>query len=265
MHLRKLRTMPLRKLLPVCLLVAALMPGCMPYRSSQGPMNSVYDKLECRVGPETLLVLLPGAYDRPQDFIEQQFVAAVRERRIHADIQLVDARSGYYKNQQILSRLEAEVIGPARQKGYKRIWFVGISLGGYGTLLYAMRNPKAMEGFFLMAPYMGPADLPAQIEKHGGLRDWSSSMPGNADLDLWRWLQGYGASKPNLPKAYLGYGANDRFSQPNGVMAQVLPQGQSFVVSGGHDWPTWRQLWSRFLDTAPLPRIKPAEMQCVAN
>ncbi len=131
-------------------------------------MNSVSDTLQCRIAPSTLLVLLPGAHDKPQDFIEQEFVAAVRERKIHADVQLVDAHTGYYTQQQILQRLDDEVVKPAKAKGYTRIWFAGISLGGYGTLLYAMNRPGAMEGFFLMAPYMGSRDLVADIDKQGG-------------------------------------------------------------------------------------------------
>ena len=244
------------------MLVVAFLQGCAPYRSSKGPMNSVYDTLECDTQPATLIVFLPGAYDRPQDFIDQGFVSAVRRQKIHADIQLVDAHTGYYTGQQILQRLDSEVISPARAKGYTRIWFVGISLGGYGSMLYAMNQPQNIAGFFIMAPYMGPRDIPAQIEKQGGLKKWSSEVQGNADVDLWRWLQGYGTGKTGLPPAYLGYGASDRFVQPNGVLAEVLPPGNTFVTPGGHDWPVWQKLFSSFLTVAPWPRIGSGEFGC---
>ena len=245
-----------------CMLIVALLQGCAPFRSSKGPMNSVYDKLECSTQPDTLIVFLPGAYDRPQDFIDQGFVSAVRRQKIHADIQLVDAHTGYYTGQQILQRLDSEVIRPARVKGYTRIWFVGISLGGYGTLLYAMSHPKSIDGFFIMAPYMGPRDIPAQIEKQGGLKKWSTEVQGNADVDLWRWLQGYATGKAGLPQAYLGYGAGDRFAQPNGVLADVLPAKNTFVTPGGHDWPVWQKLFDSFLAVAPWPRIASADFGC---
>ena len=246
------------------MLAAALLQGCAPYRSTKGPMNSVHDTLECRTQPTTLIVFLPGAYDAPQDFIDQGFVSAVRRQKVHADIQLVDAHMGYYTNQQILQRLDSEVIKPARLKGYTRIWFVGISLGGYGTLLYAMNHPQVIDGFFIMAPFMGPRDIPAQIEKQGGLKSWSSDIQGNADVDLWRWLQGYSTAKPGLPQAFLGYGANDRFAQPNGVLAQVLPPSHTFVTPGGHDWPVWQKLFNSFLDVAPWPRMDSADLGCQA-
>ena len=243
-------------------LVAALLQGCAPYRSTQGPMNSVNDTLQCDFPPATLIVFLPGAYDTPQDFINQGFVSAVREQKIYADIQLVDAHMGYYSDQQILQRLENEVINPAKAGGYKQIWFVGISLGGYGTILYAMTHPGALDGFFIMAPYMGPRDIPAQIERQGGLKSWSTDIKGNTDVDLWRWLQGYSTGRAGLPKAYLGYGASDRFVQPNGVLAEVLPAGHSFIIAGGHDWPTWQQLWRSFLKTSPWPRIDSGASRC---
>ena len=244
------------------MLVAALLQGCAPFRSTKGSMDSVYDTLECNTQPATLIVFLPGAYDKPQDFIDQGFVSAVRKQKIHADIQLVDAHMGYYTDQQILQRLENEVIAPARAKGYTRIWFVGISLGGYGTMLYAMNHPQTMDGFFIMAPYMGPRDLPAQIEKQGGLKKWGSDVQGNADVDLWRWLQGYGTGNTGLPQAYLGYGASDRFAQPNAVLAEVLPAKNTFVTPGGHDWPVWQKLFGSFLTVAPWPRIETGDFGC---
>ena len=244
------------------MLVVAFLQGCAPFRSTKGPMNSVHNRLECSTPPTTLIVFLPGAYDTPQDFIDQGFVSAVRKQNIHADIQLVDAHMGYYTDQQILQRLENEVIVPAHAKGYTRIWFVGISLGGYGTMLYAMNRPQVIDGFFIMAPYMGARDIPAQIQKQGGLKNWSSEVQGNADVDLWRWLKGYSASNTGLPEAYLGYGASDRFAQPNGVLAEVLPPGNSFVTPGGHDWPVWQKLFSSFLNVVPWPRVEAGDFGC---
>lgn len=242
-------------LLSCLLLVLAFLQGCAPLRSIKGPMKSVEDKLQCHIAPQTLIVFLPGAYDTPQDLIEQGFVTAVRVRNINADIQLVDAHTGYYTSQQILQRLEDEVIEPAKASGYTRIWFAGISLGGYGTMLYAMKHPAGLDGFFIMAPYMGPRDIPSKIQKQGGLKNWSPPEQDNIDLELWRWLQNYGNAQKPRPEAWLGYGATDRFAQANGLMAEVLPKSHSFVIPGGHDWATWRQLWANFLDVAPLPRL----------
>jgi pimeloyl-ACP methyl ester carboxylesterase len=242
-----------------------LLSACVPLRSIEGPMNLVDDVLQCDVRPTTLIVLLPGAYDTPQDFKDQGFVEAVRARKIDADIQLVDAHINYYNNQQIVQRLQDEVVGPAKAKGYKSIWFAGISLGGYGTLLYSMNYPNQIEGFFIMAPFMGPRDIPAEIQKQGGLKNWTSEVQGNMDIDMWRWLKGYATQGSGLPNAYLGYGASDRFEKPNGLLAEVLPRERSFVIPGGHDWATWKQLWASFLDTTALPRMDARKSSCKAQ
>jgi hypothetical protein len=242
-----------------------LLSACVPLRSIEGPMNLVDDVLQCDVRPATLSVLLPGAYDTPQDFKDQGFVEAVRVRKIDADIQLVDAHINYYNNQQIVQRLQDEVVGPAKAKGYKNIWFAGISLGGYGTLLYSMNYPNQIEGFFIMAPFMGPRDIPAEIQKQGGLKNWTSEVQGNMDIDMWRWLKGYATQGSGLPNAYLGYGASDRFEKPNGLLAEVLPRERSFVIPGGHDWATWKQLWASFLDTTALPRMDARKSSCEAQ
>jgi pimeloyl-ACP methyl ester carboxylesterase len=239
--------------------------ACMPYRTTDGPMKIIDDTLNCAVRPTTLVVLLPGAYDGPQDFKDYGFVTALRQRNIDADIQLVDAHIGYFTNQQIVQRLEDEIVLPAKTKGYKKIWFVGISLGGYGTLLYSMSKPTDVDGFFIMAPYMGPRDIPAEIRRQGGLKTWASDVQGNIDIDLWRWLQGYSTGRPNMPQAYIGYGASDRFEKPNQLLADVLPKERSFVIPGGHDWATWQRLWTNFLDVAPLPKLAVDQKNCKAS
>ncbi len=225
-------------------------------------MQLVDDLLACEAKPTTLLVMLPGVYDKPQDFLEQGFVKAVRDRGIHADIQLADAHLGYYNNQQIVDRLHNEVILPAKAKGYQNIWLVGISLGGYGSMLYSMSKPGLVRGFFVMAPYMGAREVATQVQNQGGLRNWSSSVQGSLDVDLWRWLKGYSSEGSNLPMAYIGFGASDRFVKPNTLLAEVLPKDHGFTTPGGHDWQTWLSLWSRFLNVAPLPRYEKGQSTC---
>jgi pimeloyl-ACP methyl ester carboxylesterase len=256
----------LMKLPSLCLVLAvALLPACMFSRSTEGPMQLVNDLLACNTRPTTLIVMLPGVYDKPQDFLDQGFVKAVRERGIDADVQLADAHIGYYNNQQIVNRLHDEVVLPAKAKGYQKIWLVGISLGGYGTLLYSMTKPGWVQGFFTMAPYMGSREVPAEVQGQGGLKTWSSNVQGNMDVDLWRWLQGYTQPEVNLPMAYLGFGTSDRFVKPNTLLANVLPKERSFAVPGGHDWETWLKVWASFLDVAPLPRLEERQSKCAAR
>lgn len=225
-------------------------------------MNLVNDFFECDIRPKALLVLLPGAYDSPQDYIDQRFVKEVRKRNIYTDIQIVDAHIGYYTNEQIVKRLEEEVVAPAKSKGYEKIWFVGISLGGYGSLLYSMNHPTALEGVFLMAPYMGVKAVHMDIQSQGGLKNWVAKNDASTDLILWHWLKGYALSTADMPKLLIGFGDNDRFAQPNGLLADVLPKARGLIVPGGHDWKTWHQLWTQFLDTSSFQRFDKTQPSC---
>jgi hypothetical protein len=254
------------KLASLCLIfAAALLPACTLSRSTEGPMQLVDDLLACDARPTTLIVMLPGVYDKPQDFIDQGFVKAVRERAIHADVLLADAHLGYYNNQQIVDKLHDEVILPAKAKGYQKIWLVGISLGGYGSMLYSMSKPNLVSGFFLLAPYMGSREVSSEIQSQGGLRKWSSDVQGNMDVDLWRWLKGYTTEQAELPLAFIGFGTSDRFFKPNSLLADVLPKGRSFAIPGGHGWETWLKLWGGFLDVSPLPRFEKHQSACLVR
>lgn len=252
--------MPLIKRLLI--LGCILLQACTLFRSVEGPMNHVYDFFECDIRPKTLLVLLPGAYDTPQDYIDQNFVKEVRSRNIHADIQIVDAHLGYYTNEQIVKRLEEEVIAPAKSKGYEKIWLVGISLGGYGSLLYSMKHPTELEGMFLMAPYMGVKEVHMDVQSQGGLKTWVNNNEVTADVNLWHWLKGYAMPSTEMPQLLIGFGDSDRFAQPNGLLAAVLPKAHGMIIPGGHDWKTWHQLWTQFLDASSLPRIDQNQSNC---
>lgn len=216
-------------------------------------MESMMERADPARRSDTLIVVLPGAYDAPQDFVDQGFVQAVRERKILVDLQLVDAHTGYYTAQQIVQRLQNEVIAPARALGYKRIWMAGISLGGYGSLLFALEHTAMINGVFVMAPFLGRRDLPAAIHSAGGLAAWDAQMP-NADahdLALWRWLRAYASSPGERMPLYLGYGESDRFAFSHRLLAAGLPTERVFVTPGGHQWAPWLKLWQRFLDLRP--------------
>ncbi|MET4579405.1 alpha/beta hydrolase-fold protein [Ottowia thiooxydans] len=222
-------------------------------RPLKTPMDSQMERADPARRSDTLIVLLPGAYDTPQDFVDQGFVKALRERKLPVDLQLVDAHTGYYTAQQIVHRLHDEVVAPARAQGYKRIWMAGISLGGYGSLLFAREHSELIDGVFVMAPFLGRRDLPAAIHDAGGLGSWSGEMP-NADahdLALWRWLRAHaGSAGPRVP-LYLGYGDSDRFAFSHKLLAAALPPQEVFVTPGGHQWAPWLVLWQRFLDLRP--------------
>jgi hypothetical protein len=65
-----------------------------------------------------------------------------------------------------------------------------------------------------------------------------------------------------MPTFFIGFGDNDRFAKPNGLLADVLPKVRSMIIPGGHDWKTWHQLWTKFLDTSTLKRFDKTLSNC---
>jgi hypothetical protein len=257
-----------RYLISISLLFS--LSGCVIPRSTEGPMAFIEDKIDCAVRPKTLIVFMPGVREVPADIVREGFVKAVRDRHIQADMQILDSHLGFFNKLEIVDRLEKEVVLPARAKGYSQIWFAGISLGGFGTLIYGASqsksptpDPKKMyDGFFVMAPYMGESKVWEPIRELG-LKNWKAPNQTDFGTDLWRWLASYTVPDTRvLPQAYIGYGTEDRLAPPNRIFGSVLPTARHFQVPGGHDWPPWKALWAQWLDTAPFPKATSAKLLC---
>jgi pimeloyl-ACP methyl ester carboxylesterase len=191
------------------------------------------------------VVLLPPAYSTPDDFVTHGFASAVRERRLDVDLVFVGLRLKHVNDRAVLSRLQREIIRPARALGC-RVWLGGISLGAYIALCYAAQCEEGLDGLCVLAPYLGSHIVTEEIAR-GGIDHW---QPGDLSGDdeerqVWRFIQGL-RSGP-LP-VYLGLGSEDRFADRHRLMAAALAAGDVDVVQGAHDWPTWRRLWERFLD-----------------
>jgi pimeloyl-ACP methyl ester carboxylesterase len=115
-------------------------------------------------GSTALLVMLPAAKARPEDFVAHGFVAAVRDRGLRLDIALADAHPGLYLDGDIAAQMESELMQPLRAKGYAAIWLAGVSLGGMGCVAYACRHGAGISGMLLLAPFLGlpsPSCLPS--------------------------------------------------------------------------------------------------------
>ena len=169
-------------------------------------------------------------------------------------------------NASIVTRLKEDVIDPARAKGYDRIWLIGNSLGGFGSLSYVREHPNEISGIVLLGPFLGERELIKDIRHSGGLLLWE---PGDvllktkedAEKHIWIWLKEhtqkgqFGAGERDcpkgqgcVPKIYLGYGTYDRFTYAQDLLASLLPPEQVIAINGGHDWSTWKKLWQHFLD-----------------
>lgn len=227
--------------------------GACAGRPLKVPMDSLVDTQGMPAG-RTLLVLLPGAYDVPRDYITHGFISEIRRHGWPVDVVAVDAHVDYYTSQSVVRRLHEDVIEPARERGYARIWLGGISLGGFGSLLYVHQHPGVVEGVILLAPYLGARSQVRDIGRAGGLVHWKPArdLPLDEEQEMLAWLGQLLASGGSKPDLWLGYGASDRFASAIGVLAEALPADHVRRIDGGHDWPTWRALWTLLLDARPF-------------
>lgn len=201
----------------------------------------------------TRVLLLPGAYSTPEDFLREGFVHAARERRLALDLVFVELKLEHLTDRTILRRLRHEVVLPARALGCRSIWLGGISLGGFIAMAYAARFAQEIDGLCLIAPYLGNHMVVGEIERAKGVDGWT---PGDLAEDdderrIWRFIkeQRNRVASGTAPGLHLGYGSEDRFADSHRLMAAALAPDSVDVVPGGHEWPAWRRLWENFLDT----------------
>jgi pimeloyl-ACP methyl ester carboxylesterase len=178
---------------------------------------------------ERLIIFLPGIGDLAEDFAARGFIDSIAQSGLPADAVAVDAHYGYYARRSVIDRLAHDVVLPARKRGYRDIWLVGISMGGLGALSYAIQHPEHVDRVIPLAPYLGePAigDAAEHIRK------------------LWQCIDSDEAVRRKL---YIGYGMHDRFARSNALVAARLSSERVVALPGGHDWRTWKRLWETFL------------------
>lgn len=217
-------------------------------------LELLHDDRACAAQAPVLLVMLPGAHMTPAEMQQQGLVQAVRQRRLALDVVLAGAGLEYIYDRSVMQRLREDVIAPYTAAGYRRIWLMGISLGGFVAMGYAQQHPGAIEGIVTLAPYLGRRQTVAAVQAAGGAAAWAArtpSQPEDIDDRLWRWLAAPPAGAPPL---YVGYGTEDRFVAAHATLAQTLPPGRVITRPGGHDWPPWRALWDDWLDRGLFPR-----------
>jgi pimeloyl-ACP methyl ester carboxylesterase len=244
--------MRLRFLLTVILCITFF--GCALFYSTKKPIDTIY-YVTGKAPSNNLIVMLPGGGDEPADFMRNEFIKAIEDSGIHADIIAVDANLGYYFKRNLLPRLHEDVIVPAKQKGYKNIWLLGISMGGLGAMMYAKHYPDNISGLIVLAPFLGYPAVINEISDAGGLSRWSPKEPIDKDdyqHDLWKWLKGYTKSEGNHPRLVLGYGKEDKFAAGSALLAEILPKDQVYIVQGRHNWETWGRIFDLILQSGVI-------------
>lgn len=194
-----------------------------------------------------LWVMLPGAYMSPADFISAGFVDALRRRRLPHAVVLLEAGISELADGSAQAALQEFLQGRGGDPAC-RVSLLGISLGAHLALALLARSPAAgVEAALLLAPYLGPRDLVAQVARAQTVAEIEQSMAARPDLDLeiWRWLR---QPPTGAPQIFLGYGSGDRFAAAHALMAGTPAPHHVDVQPGGHDWPVWAALWTRHLD-----------------
>ena len=222
------------------------MTGCSAFlRDTPTPIPTQWTRISPTEPTATLVVFLPGRGGSMADFDHHGFGAVLHEAGVNVDTISVDAHFGYYFKRTIIERLRADVLVPARERGYRRIVFVGVSLGGLGALLYERDHPKEVDAIVLLGPYAGKrTDLFDGIKQAGGPAAWASGRDlraGGVDEELWTFL---GRRSSELPPTWLLSGRNDSLAPGHRMLATLLPPMRVNTIAGAHDWPTWRALWS---------------------
>jgi Putative esterase len=212
------------------------------------PMPSVMVPAPHAAASHPLVIVLPGRYDSLEDLQTSGIAQAVQHGWPTADVLLVGATPPYYMDGGLVRRLREQVIGPARQKGYRDIWLSGASQGGLGTMLYERAVPDDVSGLVLFAPYMGSDNLIKRIAASGGPAQWQPPLPKPAAADLenyqvevWRVVHDWSSDAARVRNVWLACGADDDFLPAAKLIAMQLPAGHFIELPGGHDWKTWDQ------------------------
>lgn len=216
--------------------------------------NSVYDVAEGAEDGRALLVMLPGAKNTPQQLVENGFISALRERKQAVDVLALDAHADAYLNRTEIERQLHDTLDAAREHGYRRIWLLGISLGGTGAMICATQRTSEIEGVFLLAPFLGTRGIIAEVIASGGLNPWKAGEIGNRDHEraLLVHIRSKVQTADSFPVVYLGFGSDDRYRGASKILAELLPPDRVVMNSGGHDWETWKALWCTILDKQPF-------------
>jgi pimeloyl-ACP methyl ester carboxylesterase len=199
------------------------------------------------------VIFLPGKRSRIGDFYRKRLIGMAREQGVDADLLEVDLHLGYYVEGTNSKRLWEDVVAPARASGYRRIWIVGISLGGSGALGFAREHPDCLAGLVLLSPYLGPPETAETIRALGGLEKWTPEnwgADGSFDgffEENWSFLKRAISAGGQYPALYLGYGRNEPMAPSLELLAESLPASHVVRVPGGHRWNTWQALWAELL------------------
>lgn len=224
------------------LCLALALSGCGFLRPARAPMERVSYREQGPARARGAIVLMPGFGDGPAAFDEHGFVGVLARHAPGYDIYAADAHFGYYRKHTLLERLERDVIGPLRARGYRELWLAGASLGGFGAVAYARSHPEGIRGVMLFAPYMGPREVIEQVQKQGvcAYREQPGAVDDEASFARanFAWLRKQ-ACEDRSVSLFLAVGASDRLLAANRLLGDALDPAHVRILPGGHGWRVW--------------------------
>jgi len=266
----------LRLIAGLLIAIPAIFSCCALHRTASVPVRTLVYAKRPEGRSQTLVIFLPGKSSRSGDFERKRFIGMARESGVDADLMEADLHLGYYRDGTFSKRLWEDVVAPARASGHRRIWIVGISLGGSGALAFAREHPDVLAGLVLLSPYLGPPEMAEMIRARGGLGKWIPEKSGAAGSfegffeEIWIFLKRVSSTGGQSPALFLGYGRDEGMTPSLDLLAESLPAGHVARVPGGHRWKTWQALWAELLSRqffdepqarrkGPGPRPPPVE------
>lgn len=218
------------------------------------PVGHIFDAAPVAADGRILLLMLPGAKNTPQQLEDSGFIRALRERELAVDVLALDTHVDLYLDRARVERVLHDTLDEVRARGYRRIWLLGISLGGTGAMPCAVQRSAEIEGMFLLAPFLGTRGIIAEVEAAGGFRHWQAGEIGCRDLEraLLEQIRHRRLEADDFPPIYLGYGSEDCYRGASILLSEHIPQHRLSVMAGGHDWKTWIVLWRDLLDKQPF-------------
>lgn len=233
---------------------ALVISACAVFHTTKIPMQVHEYRAKTDATARTLLVMLPGRYGTANQFMAEGFVDMVLTAGYSLDVVTAEAHIGYYENKTVIERLRQDIILPAKARGYKRIWILGVSMGGLGAIWYDRTHPGDVDGLILLAPYLGDKQIVDEVEAAGGMRGWHQEEQdkGLFQKEIWGLTKGYEDQRTTAGRLFLGYGLQDSFARSNSLLAREIPAGQVATLPGSHNWSTWRLLLTKLLENQVL-------------
>jgi pimeloyl-ACP methyl ester carboxylesterase len=258
------------------MVVAALLVGlgCVPPAPPTTiPMREVRVPAAHEGGERCLVVVLPGLNNDPEHLRELGFADAIHDANVAADVTIAEAHFGYYAEHSIVDRLDEDLVAPALERGYSKVWLVGISLGALGALAYGAAHADRIAGIILVSPYIGRGEVLDEVRARGGARAWRDAHAdelererenGNGpfwhadDASFYRAVWSFVAEPRRTDGTevpiYVGYGRYDFLERDQRVLAQSIPRERLLLAYGGHRFEVFRDLLRAFAKSGFLGR-----------